>query len=106
MMLPLTTLCQKSTPWHFGDTKKKAFQHLKTAFTMAPILCYWAPDLPMTVEMDDPDQAITAILSVTTPDQMHQPGIGPVPAAIHQLPARRSASTPPIIRSPLHQCPS
>src|SRR5260370_4921535 len=68
MMLPLTTLCQKSTPWHFGDTKKKAFQHLKNAFTMAPMLCYWAPDLPMTVEMDASDQAITTIISVTMPD--------------------------------------
>jgi len=62
MMLPLTT------PWCFGDTKKKAFQHLKTTFTMAPILCYWAPDLPMMVETDASDQAITAILSVTMPD--------------------------------------
>ena len=35
---------------------------------MAPILCYWSPDLPMTVETDTSDQAITAILLVTTPD--------------------------------------
>src|SRR5260370_23050832 len=68
MTLPLTTLCRKSTPWHFGNTKKKAFQHLKDAFTMAPVLCYWAPNLPMMVEMDASDQAITAILSVTTLD--------------------------------------
>ena len=35
---------------------------------MAPILCYWAPNLPMTVEMDASDQAISAILSVTMLD--------------------------------------
>ena len=35
---------------------------------MAPVLCYWAPNLPMMVEMDASDQVIAAILSVTTPD--------------------------------------
>ncbi len=68
MTLPLMTLCQKSTPWRFGDTKREAFQHLKVAFTMAPVLCYWAPNLLMTVEMDASDQVIAAILLVTTPD--------------------------------------
>src|SRR5260370_9809104 len=61
MTLPLTTLCWKSTKWHFNKFEKDAF-------TMAPVLCYWSPDLPMTVEMDASDQAITAILLVTTPD--------------------------------------
>ena len=68
MTLPLTTLCWKSTPWQFGNTEREAFQHLKVAFTMAPILCYWAPDLLMTVETDASDQAIAAILLVTMPD--------------------------------------
>src|SRR6266478_476132 len=68
MTLPLTTLCRKSTKWCFDKFEKDAFQCLNHAFTMAPILCYWSPDLPMTVEMDASDQAIAAILSVTTPD--------------------------------------
>src|SRR5260370_12276888 len=68
MMLPLTTLCQKSTTWRFDKLKKEAFQQLKDAFPRAPVLCYWSPDLPMTVETDASDQAIMAILLVTTPD--------------------------------------
>src|SRR5260370_36642533 len=32
MTLLLTTLCRKSTPWHFSDTKKKPFHCLKDAF--------------------------------------------------------------------------
>src|SRR5260370_18828724 len=68
MTLPLTKLCHKATVWHFGDTEKEAFQHLKDEFTMAPVLSYWAPDLPMTVETDASDQAIAAILLVTPPD--------------------------------------
>jgi len=73
MTLPLTKLCHKATVWHFGNTKKEAFQCLKDAFTTAPILSYWAPDLPMTVETDASDQAIAAILSVTTPDTEIRP---------------------------------
>src|SRR5260370_2377685 len=73
MTLPLTTLCWKSTKWHFDKFEKDAFQCLKDAFTTAPILCYWSPDLPMTVEMDASDQAIAAILLVTTPDTKIHP---------------------------------
>src|SRR5260370_34062113 len=73
MTLPLTTLCQKSTKWHFKKVEKEAFQSLKVAFTTAPVLCYWSPDLPMMVETDALDQVITAILSVTTPDTKIHP---------------------------------
>src|SRR6266446_2569716 len=65
---PLTILCQKNTPWHFGETESAAFRHLKTAFCLAPVLYHWALDLPMTVETDASDYAIAGILSVTTPD--------------------------------------
>src|SRR5258706_1849279 len=65
---PLTNLCRKNTPWHFGEPESTAFQHLKTAFHAAPVLYHWAPDLPMTVETDASDYTIVGILSVTTPD--------------------------------------
>ena len=61
-------------PWHFGDKETSAFHQLKEAFTTAPILCHWFPDLPMTLETDASDHAIAGILSVTIPDQ----GICPV----------------------------
>src|SRR5258705_1590551 len=65
---PLTILCRKNTPWHFGETESAAFRHLKTAFHSAPVLYHWAPDLPMTVETDASDYAIAGILSITTLD--------------------------------------
>ena len=65
---PLTNLCWKNTPWHFGEPESTAFQHLKTAFHAAPVLYHWALDLPMTVETDASDYAIAGILSITTPD--------------------------------------
>src|SRR5258708_23314679 len=65
---PLTILCQKNTPWHFGETESAAFRHLKTAFRSAPVLYHWTLDLPMTVDTDASDYAIAGILSVTTLD--------------------------------------
>ena len=65
---PLTNLCQKNTPWHFGESEATAFQHLKMAFHSAPVLYHWVPDLPMTVETDASDYAIVGILSITTLD--------------------------------------
>ena len=65
---PLTILCQKNTPWHFGETESATFQHLKTAFCLAPVLYHWALDLPMMVETDASDHAIVGILSITTLD--------------------------------------
>src|SRR5260221_6417142 len=38
---PLTNLCQKNTPWHFGETESTTFQYLKMAFCLAPVLYHW-----------------------------------------------------------------
>src|SRR5260221_5283393 len=45
---PLTNLCRKNTPWHFGESESMAFHHLKMAFHLAPVLYHWALDLPVT----------------------------------------------------------
>jgi len=69
----LTNLCKKNTPWLFGTTEWETFQALKAAFTLAPVLCHWTPDLLMMVETDASDFAIAGILSVTTPDNEIHP---------------------------------
>ena len=68
LTLPLTNLCKKTTPWIFGKKETTAFRSLKNAFSTAPVLCHWAPDLRMMVEMDMSDHAIAGILLVTTQD--------------------------------------
>src|SRR5258708_1617346 len=68
MTLPLMNLCKKATPWNFGEREMTAFRTLKNAFSTAPVLCHWAPDLRMTVETDASDHMIAGILSVTTKD--------------------------------------
>src|SRR5258707_8719136 len=73
MTLPLTNLCKKATPWSFRERETTAFRTLKNAFSTAPVLCHWAPDLRMTVETDASDHAIAGILSVTTKDNEIRP---------------------------------
>jgi len=60
-------LTRKGAPWHFTDECHSAFQTLKKAFTMAPVLTHWLPDTPITVKTDASDYALAAILSITTP---------------------------------------
>ena len=67
-------------PWHFTDECHSAFNALKKAFTSAPVLTHWMPDVPITVETDASDYALTAILSVMTPSsELH-------PVAFHSRP--------------------
>jgi RNase H-like domain found in reverse transcriptase len=46
---------------------------LKKAFTTAPVLTHWVPDAPILLETDTSDYALTAILSIISPDdgQVH-----------------------------------
>ena len=66
IVVPLTRLTRKGTPWNFNDAARKAFESLKSAFTSAPILTHWMPDKPMIVETDASDYALGAILSLQT----------------------------------------
>src|SRR6266481_9809015 len=63
----LTRLTRKGATWHFSDECHLAFNTLKKAFTTAPVLTYWIPDTPITVETDTSDYALATILSITTP---------------------------------------
>src|SRR6266481_618437 len=63
----LTWLTCKGVTWHFTDECHSAFQTLKKAFTMAPVLTHWLPDTSITVETDASDYALAAVLSITTP---------------------------------------
>ena len=60
-------LTRKGIPWHFTDECHSAFSALKKAFTSAPVLTHWMPDVPITVETNTSDYALAAVLSITTP---------------------------------------
>ena len=65
IIIPLTCLIWKGTPWHFSEDCQNAFSAIKKAFTCAPVITHWVPDAQITVEMDASDYAVTAILSIT-----------------------------------------
>jgi hypothetical protein len=73
IVVPLTQLTRKDAPWNFSDECWKSFETLKKAFTTAPILTHWMPNVPLIVETDASDYAITGILSIVCPDSEIRP---------------------------------
>src|SRR6266581_2846938 len=73
IVVPLTRLTRKGTPWVFSDNCRSAFHLLKDAFTSAPILMHWVPDASLIVETDASDYAISGILSIRCEDGKIRP---------------------------------
>jgi len=73
IVILLTRLTRKDTPWNFDENCRKAFNTLKQAFTTAPILMHWVPDVQLVVETDASDYALAAILSIMTKDSEIHP---------------------------------
>jgi len=67
IVIPLTHLLCKDTPWKWSPQCQEIFDMLKQAFTEAPVLRHYDPDHPITLECDASDYAIAAILSQTDP---------------------------------------
>ena len=68
IVVPLTCLTCKGTPWVFSDDCCSAFHLLKDTFMSAPILMHWVPNAPLIVETDTSDYAISGILSIRCED--------------------------------------
>ena len=80
-MVPLTRLTRKDVLWNFSVDCRCSFNLLKEAFTSAPILTHYQPDVPIIVETDASDYAIAGILSNICPDSE----ICPVTFYLHML---------------------
>ena len=65
IVIPLTCLTQKSTPWDFNKRCRDSFEQLKEEFTHAPVLTQWVPNAKMILKMDASNYALVAILSVS-----------------------------------------
>ena len=68
IVIPLTRLTWKDISWKFDSSCQDAFNSLKKAFTSAPILTHWIPDVQLIVETDALDYALAAILSIVNED--------------------------------------
>ncbi|KIN97850.1 hypothetical protein M404DRAFT_78300, partial [Pisolithus tinctorius Marx 270] len=73
IVVPLTQLTRKGAPWNFSEECRQSFNNLKAAFTTAPVLTHFIPGVPITVETDASDYAITSILSITCGDSQIHP---------------------------------
>ena len=73
IIIPLTHLTWKGTPWHFSNDCWNAISTIKKAFTCAPVITHWVPDAQITVETDDSDYAVAAILTITLSDREIHP---------------------------------
>nr|XP_017214371.1 uncharacterized protein LOC108191961 [Danio rerio] len=61
---PLTSLVKGgSTRLSWSNDATRAFSHLKSRFSSAPILCHPDPNLPFTLEIDASNTGIGAVLS-------------------------------------------
>ncbi len=68
IVIPLTCLTCKGTPWKFDNKCMAAFNELKQAFTHAPILTHWVSGWQLVVETDASDYTIAAIPSIYLED--------------------------------------
>ena len=64
----LTCLMKKDALWNFSTDCRHSFNSLKEAFTSAPILTHYQPNVPIIVETDASDYVIAGILSNICPD--------------------------------------
>ena len=60
---PLTSLTKKSVPFTWSPAAAAAFRQLQQAFTSAPVLRHFQPNLPLTIEADSSDFALGCVLS-------------------------------------------
>ena len=73
IILPLNWLTCKGIDWLWSADCQAAFDHLKHAFTTAPILAHWEPNQLLIVETDASDYAIAVILSILLDDSQIHP---------------------------------
>ena len=64
---PLTSLTRKAVKFTWSVKAEAAFRALQQAFTSAPILLHFNPDLPLTIEADASDFALGCVLSQSSP---------------------------------------
>lgn len=73
MALPLTTLTKKGATFNWSDTAHGAFNAMKAAFTIAPILQHFDPSQKVVLETDASDYAIGCVMSQPDSDNVLHP---------------------------------
>jgi transposase InsO family protein len=59
---PLTTLTKLNVPWNWSSAEQSAFDKIKSQLTTAPILTFYDPNKPLTLENDASDYGLGSVL--------------------------------------------
>ena len=73
LVAPMISLTKKDVRFNFDSDCKRSFDRLKEAFTQAPILRHFDPELPILVEADASDYVTAGVLSQTDPEGVTRP---------------------------------
>jgi hypothetical protein len=73
LVAPMIALTKKEVRFDFDSDCKRSFDQLKRAFTQAPILRHFDPELPILVEADASDYVVAGVLSQTDPEGVTRP---------------------------------
>ena len=71
IIVPLTRLIKKDTPFIWNDQKKQAFQQIKDRYAQEPILKLFDPKKSLRMETDISDLALRACLRQEYNDKWH-----------------------------------
>ena len=74
IVVPLTNLTKKNVPYVWTDLQQKSFDKLKQEFMGANVMRHFDRSLPVILETDASDFAISGILSQEFPDGIHPIG--------------------------------
>ena len=70
---PLHDLERKNVPWKWTENEQKAFETLKKAVTLKPVLNHVDQGLPFRMETDASNSAYGAVLSQKQPEEPQHP---------------------------------
>ncbi|PRP74178.1 retrotransposon nucleocapsid protein, partial [Planoprotostelium fungivorum] len=73
IVTPMTNMTRKDVEWKWTPHLQKSFKDLKEAFVTADVCRHFDPSLPIVLETDASDFAISGVLS-----QRHKDGVHPV----------------------------
>ena len=62
VMEPLRRLTRKDTEWTWGEEQDKAFNKVKRLVSRAPVLSYYQPDRPLSIQCDASQKGLGAAL--------------------------------------------
>ena len=62
VMYPISQLAVQGVEWNWGPAQKKAFSELRELLSKAPVLAYFDPKLPLTIQCDASNTGLGAAL--------------------------------------------